>query len=279
MNRTVTKKVGKKKKVVKPEKPQKSNSSKYVFIGIGVFVGLVTIAVVFFNYMNYYSARNYLKEAKQFLEQGDEYWAMQYAKNALIRDNEYADAYLFKAGLLMEWKNYEECVSQIKMAMLYSDAPTIDMHFVYGKCLYKIGKYEEAYVHLDKVYEETPKRDSVSLFLGDIYSAHMLDYASAAKLYREFFDDHRNSVDAALKIGDSYYKLEDYDQAMKFYDVVLRIDDEHAGALYGMAKCCFKDEDSFADGCRKATLAAQFGHAKAEALLQTYCSDGEVDFE
>ncbi|HEX8549154.1 MAG TPA: tetratricopeptide repeat protein, partial [Cytophagaceae bacterium] len=226
--------------------------------------------------MNYYTARNYLKEAKEFYEHGDDYWATEYTKNALIYDNKYADAYLFKTTLFLKWNNYEACIAPIRSAIKYSDEPTEEMYFVYGKCLYKTGAKEEAFPHLLKVYESDPKKDSLGMFIGDIYANTKLDYASAARAYKMFFDNHRNSVDAALGVADAYYKLNKFKESTDFYNIVLRINDENPDALYGIAKCCFKDEGLFQEGCKNALMASKLGNTKADVLLATYCRDSST---
>ena len=261
------------KSVKKENTTSKGVQKKYVFIAIGVIVGIIVGTLFLIKYMNYYTSRDYLKEAKEFKEKGDDYWAMEYTKNALLYDNEYADAYSFKASLLLGWSNYEGCADVINSAMKYTDVPTTDIHFIYGKCLYKIGKFSESYSHLVKIYQTNPGRDSISLFMGDIYKREKLDYKEAAKAYRYFFDNHKNNVTSAMEAGECYFKLKNIPESIQFYNVVLKIDEDNADALFGLAKCYFEDGNEMNKACETALLSFKFGNSKAAGLIEAYCPD------
>ncbi len=165
---------------------------------------------------------------------------------------------LYKDGKKsFENENYEEAAAYFEAA-IKENPGRADYYIDYGMSLIKLKQYEEALVEFDKAYVNKDviivKQNNKKLFRGKgIAYYYMLDYEKAIAQFKKALDINELSeldMDILYYIGSSYITVGAYEEAIKTYTGLIKLDNKSADA-YSSRALCYRNlgdfEQSLAD--------------------------------
>ena len=115
-----------------------------------------------------------------------------------------------------------------------------------GDCAYILGRYEEAARHyLNGAIDASTNLADHALFWAGTARLNLKEHAVASRLFLRILDEHPDSANtllAQLKLGACYFELEQYNNAIAAYQMLLARVPESSNAkvveaLHGSARC------------------------------------------
>jgi tetratricopeptide (TPR) repeat protein len=132
------------------------------------------------------------------------------------------------AKIHYEKKNYQRIIDILQDFKTNDSKLMTDGFFLLGKALHNLGRFYDALEMFKKVEEMSPDFPLIHYYLGST-AACMNDAHTAKNYLQEAFRRTKNLADIRILLGDTYFVLNEYDEAIKFY--------EHArGAIYTYEK-------------------------------------------
>jgi len=149
-----------------------------------------------------------------------------------------------KAVNLSEKRKFPEAKSILENLLKLN--PSIsEFHRVYGQILEVEGKVEEAKNYLIDALRWDPKNKYALIMMGNIFARHDNDIISANKYFNEVLAIDPNDLYALNNMGGNLANLGKYDEAGKYFDIALEIDDTYPNTHYGKALIYEKNSEYF----------------------------------
>ena len=113
--------------------------------------------------------------------------------------------------------------------------PTIsEFHRVYGQIFEVEGDIEKAKDHISEALKWNPDNKFALVMLGNIYARHYDDVETANRFYNKSLTVDPNDYIALNNIGANLAKLEKYDDAERYLDLAVKINDSYPNTHYGL---------------------------------------------
>lgn len=136
-------------------------------------------------------------------------------------------AILGRALALFHQEKYKEALQFL--TELENNDPNFEFEkvsFFIAETNFNLGKYKEASTAYAKLNISDKNYGSFALY-GRAYSAYNLaDYKSASYYFADYikaFPNDERATDASLRLGDCYFAIKDYDNAVKTYKLLLTV--------------------------------------------------------
>ncbi len=147
--------------------------------------------------------------------------------------------------------NYEEAAAFFEAA-IKENSNRAEYYIDYGLSLIKLERYEEALTVFDKAYVNKDiiivNRNNKRLYRGKgIAYYHMLDYDKAIVEFKKALEINELSVldmDILYYIGSSLMTVGSYDEAIKTYTRLIKLDNKSADA-YNSRALCYRSQGDF----------------------------------
>ncbi|HAI75706.1 MAG TPA: hypothetical protein DCM08_05615 [Microscillaceae bacterium] len=143
-----------------------------VALSVVFFTGFVIFAIYFQGFMNTYTARNYLTEAKNYHQQGNHAYAVLMLRKAFEFDYKLPEAYFFSAELDLELEqDYESAIENLTKGISFSRQAPKEVFFTRGYCYYQIYQYKEALEDFNTCLKLDSKQGNVYFYMAIVYLA------------------------------------------------------------------------------------------------------------
>lgn len=134
------------------------------------------------------------------------------------------------ANIYMKEDKYEKAYECLKKAIEYmGDNPFVEFYINIGKCLKKLSRFDEAISIFTKGIELFKYNRSLYYEKSRVYKVQA-KYEEAVDVFKEYLKyDLDNDVKADIynEIGSIYSEAENCDEAIKWYEKILKIDKNH----------------------------------------------------
>ena len=131
------------------------------------FALLIGGGVVFYRFMNRYSAREAYQAA---LLEGRSFGAMLKFSEAISFDGEYWQAYYQRGTLRLDvLGDYKNALADFNAALRYAPNPPADLYYYRGLCYYSLRRYPDALADMEKTLRLNARQGSAYYFRGLSY--------------------------------------------------------------------------------------------------------------
>jgi tetratricopeptide (TPR) repeat protein len=150
-------------------------------------------------------------------------------------------------AILRDQNLYEEAIEKFKEAIKV-DPKSFPSYGAIGDCYRKLSQYEEAVKHYKNAVKINPKSEYAYWLLGDslLSQGH---YEEAISLFEEHFPESKDS-DVIFSYGSSLMGAERYDEALKQFEHIIKIEPEYHKVYLSYGQLLGKIND-----CELALLA------------------------
>jgi tetratricopeptide (TPR) repeat protein len=186
-----------------------------------------------------YSAYGAMGDCYRELGQYDE--AEKQYKKAVKIEPKYEDAYGAWGDCLRDQKRYEEAIEKFKEAIKIN--PKAERaYWAWGDCLRDQERYKEAIEKCKKVIEINPKSEYAYWLWGDcLWKQEYND--EAISLFEKHFPESKDS-DVIYSYGSSLMGAERYDEALKQFEHIIKIEPEYHNVYLSYGQLLEKMNDS-----------------------------------
>ena len=155
--------------------------------------------------------------------------------------------------------------------------PTAKSHKLMAKCLYAMGKKENAIEIYDKILKINPN-DVEAYFNKGICLSNLNLKEEAIQMYNKTIELNPNYIDAYFQRGYCYYNLKKYQKAMQEMNKVLQLDQNYYQAYYEKG-FCFQKMKRYEEAIIEISKAIQLNRYFEKAYFQRgYCCELINDF-
>ena len=179
--------------------------------------------------------------AEVIRQQGRHEESLRWYDSILQRDRDYTRAYAGKGDALFYLERYDEAIVFLKKAVLLepgmSQAPLINT--LIGDAAKKLGRFDEAEEHYRLALRGDPGLQRAqtsldSLLLERQQPEEMERYLETVR------ERHANDPHGLRNIAEIFRKQKRYEEALEWYDAVLRLDPDHTQAYAGQGDALFR---------------------------------------
>jgi tetratricopeptide (TPR) repeat protein len=184
-------------------------------------------------------------------------------------DTESYDKYINefnKATQLADLKKYEE--SKEILSKLINKNPTVsDFYRVYGQILECQGKIEEAKNYLIDSLKWNPNNKYALLMMGNIFARHYNDIETANIYHNKVLSIDPNDHIALNNIGGNLANLGKYDDALRYFELAVNINDTYPNTHYGLA-LIYNKNGEYLKSFESATKSIKLSYQNNNELYQ-----------
>jgi curved DNA-binding protein CbpA len=258
---------------MKKEKEERQERKIYIITGIGFFIFLIS-SLLFYNYMNHYSAKLSIKKGIEAEKQKKYYAALELYTQALEYDEEFAEAYKRRADIKLNiYSNYRSALPDYTGAIKHSKNEQWVSFFRRAKCSAKLGMYQEAIDDLENAIKLNPKNDSLYFYRAEINAFILKHYFEAIKDYDLIISRDPAFPDA--RYGRSLASLAsgEYKNAINDLSYLIDSDSANGGKYFlwrGFSKLAAKDT---AGACTDWNKALNMGIPGSGEQIEKYCKE------
>lgn len=149
-------------------------------------------------------------------------------------DRQNEELFYLKAGIHAQMKDHNRSIENLRIAKELSgdfkDEILLDIAFEQEN----LEDYSSAIESLQEALAINPNNEAALHELAHCYES-MNKLEDLVVFYQQFIDNQPYSVTAWYNLGNTLFKLEDYERAMEAYDYCLAIDENYTLALYNRA--------------------------------------------
>lgn len=244
---------------------------------------------------DYSNAIPFLQEAKQIKPSPTVFFELAYAYENTNKKDEakenyrkaielypkYYDAFRRVGDIFYDEENYATALSYFRK---YFEAPkAIDTRYYYkaGRCANNLKNYPDAVLYLEK-YEASKQEDYAKKYAEMGYSYYMTGYNDdAINAYQQALEADPHYGTALRGIADVYYNnLDDYKNALQYYDLALRFDEENSKDCYYKKGWILMGQEKYDDAIIALQKAANYDakdYASREQLGYAYFMQNKYD--
>lgn len=149
-------------------------------------------------------------------------------------DPKYDEIYIQKAAIFSKNNKHKEAISQLKIALKYTD-DLVDVHHLLGMENLFVENFNQAKKHFTACLKVNP--DDYSALYNIIYCFEINDeFKNAIHFLNQFLDDHPYNEFAWHQLGLQYKNNNQPNKAIKAFDYAILIDEFFTGAYFEKAK-------------------------------------------
>ncbi len=169
-----------------------------------------------------------------------------------------AQAFLFK-------KDYKEAEKYANISLNIRE--NNDAFFVLEE-IEKMGnqKIDEYIILLEKEFEKDNNNTELMFKLAESY-IHTENFNKAIKLLNILILNNENLSENILRLGFCYYKIQDYDKSIYYYEKALNFENVMVGEIYMMISSSYSNKNDFEPALKYAKLALNTDSTNTEFLL------------
>ncbi|MEM1135939.1 MAG: DnaJ domain-containing protein [Bacteroidota bacterium] len=248
----------------------------YVYIIVG-FMLFIAFGFFFFYFMEKKAAKKLLKDSKQFYYQkNDPRQALMVLEEVLEKDEALAEAYFLSGKILHEIVgDYSASLFYFNQAIYEGNEVDDSLgvyHFWRGKTHQQLQNIDEMKADFETAFAFLPNDKGLILNLADLYLYKMRDFDQAIRYFDMVLHVAPSDYQALLGKGISLQKKLQYESSITYLESAAN-NKNNTGEVYyylGFHYLNFKNDTSLACGFWQEAL--QFGVREAESLQRTYCS-------
>jgi tetratricopeptide (TPR) repeat protein len=149
-------------------------------------------------------------------------------------DPEYDEIYIQKAAILSKNNKHKEAILQLETALKYTD-DVVDVHHLLGMENLFVENFSEAKKHFTKCLKVNP--DDYSALYNVIYCYEINDeYKDAINFVKNFIDNNPYNEFAWHQLGLLHKSNKQFNQAVRAFDYAILIDEYFTGAYFEKAR-------------------------------------------
>jgi curved DNA-binding protein CbpA len=256
---------------LKKEKQKKQERRIYI-LSAAVFLIFLIVSLIFYNYMNHYSAGLSLKKGIEAENNKKYFEAMELYTQALEYDDEFAEAYKRKADIKLNiFSNYRSALPDYTNAIKYSRKQEWQEYFNRARCSAKLGMYEEAIDDLDDAIRLNPKNDSVYFYRAEINTYILKHYWQAITDYSLILSRDSSFTDARYGRSLANLATKDYKKAIDDLSYLIDVDPANGGKYFfwrGFSRVASGDTSG---ACVDWYKSMNMGIPGSEEQIEKYC--------
>lgn len=158
-------------------------------------------------------------------------------------------------------------------ALSYANEVSVLLILARGQEYEKSGKFQEAIAEYEKALKVDPQSKYVYMSLGHIYQYGLKDKNKAIEFFKKGLTFAPNDYDLGFNIMYAYFDVADFENAMKIYENLSKIDHKqiHAFTRDALNKILFKmNEDEAIKFCKKYLAMNPGDNILREKLADIY---------
>jgi tetratricopeptide (TPR) repeat protein len=171
--------------------------------------------------------------------------------------NELASAY-------MDLRKYFQAKETYKKLVNLGETSAINYKQLLQLC-FNLKSYDEAFLYANNLKKADPS-EKVNYYFGKI-NYDQENYGEALKYLNAASQDEPANAEIPYMIGRSYADMQNYKQAIPFYQKAIGLDDSKYGWIYELGLICYSNNNNL-DALKYIELAGEKGYPKDNAYMQ-----------
>ncbi|MBT30974.1 MAG: hypothetical protein CMO01_15045 [Thalassobius sp.] len=246
----------------------------YIFAG---FTAFIVMGFFFFSFMEKQTAKNMLSDAKEhYYINHDSFYALKFLEAAITKDEELSEAYYLTGKILFnEGKNNIESLYNLDKAIYTANASEDSLGYYYllrGKVNIALHKTDNAVTDFNEAFKLLPDNSDLQRTLAELYLYKLQNFDEALVYYDKLLDKSPKDYDALVGKGVCLQKKMEYQKSFSFLEEAKNEKQSNGEALYYLGWHALNFKSDSIEACNYWNEAKVKGVRQADALIAKYCS-------
>lgn len=256
-------------------RPASVTYSRKTYVGMTALV-LVVIASIFVVplMLARYSSEYHYDKGLSYYQDGQYYAALNSLERSILDfGSKNVEACLLAGTILMEeYGQYDYAIEYTDrgLEVASSDGEKVQLLYMKGRCLKGSADYHGAIQQFKQALALWPDYDSLHFAVANIYAFDLDQYNTAIASFEQLHKVNKSFAEATYGTAYCYYKLHQYDSALRYVNSYIEGRSIDANAYLLRAKV--KEKQGYAQAaCEDIKKASRLHSGEAENLAESYC--------
>ncbi|WP_284683374.1 tetratricopeptide repeat protein [Chondrinema litorale] len=261
-------------KKVRPEARKVRFLYFYIFAGFTVFI---VLGFFFFSFMETQAARTMLSKAKEhYYINHNSFYALKFLEGAVTKDEGLSEAYYLTGKILFnEGQNNIESLYNLDKAIYTAnnlEDSVGNYYLLRGKVNMALHKTDNAVSDFKEAFNLLPDNSELQRKLAELYLYKLQNFDEALMYYDKLLNKAPKDYDALVGKGVCLQKKREYQKSLSFLEEAKNEKQSNGEALYYLGWHALNFKSDSIEACNYWNEAKVKGVRQAEVLIEKYCS-------